>query len=371
MNVAIACGGTGGHLFPGLAVAQTLRRDGHGVLLLVSQKDVDQHAFDGGEGFDVQRIPAIGLPRRKLSLGMIRFLCNLFASICKCQWLYFQRGIDVVLGMGGFTSAAAVRAAQWRFIPTVIHESNSIPGKANLWVARRAKSVACGLQECIAQFRPGKGVWTGTPVRDSLIAMPKDEARRKLSLDPTKPTVLIMGGSQGAGGINQAAMSAWVRIKDFNVIHLTGEQDFQVAKEVYEGANAPVCVCPFLREMELAYNAADIVVSRAGAASLTEIAHYRLPSILVPYPFAAEKHQDRNAEIFEKAGAGQILPQEKLTGDSLAAAIQCLWNNENKRARMAQKLEALDKPNAAVEIVDLLKQAAKFEPVGEPKEATA
>ena len=108
MNVAIACGGTGGHLFPGIAVAQALRRDGHEVLLLVSQKDVDQHAFDLGDAFEVHRIPAVGMPARRRSWAMAGFACKLFASICKCQWLYFQRGVDVVLGMGGFTSAAAV-----------------------------------------------------------------------------------------------------------------------------------------------------------------------------------------------------------------------------------------------------------------------
>jgi UDP-N-acetylglucosamine--N-acetylmuramyl-(pentapeptide) pyrophosphoryl-undecaprenol N-acetylglucosamine transferase len=371
MNVAIACGGTGGHLFPGIAVAQALRREGHTVLLLVSKKDVDQHVFEIGEGFEVQRIPAIGLPVRKLSLAMIGFLCKLIVSICKCQWMYFQRGIDVVLGMGGFTSAAAVLAAQWKFIPTVIHESNSIPGKANLWVARRARFAACGMQDCVENFRPGKGVWTGTPVRTSLSEMPKDEARHKLSLDPAKPTVLVMGGSQGAEAINQAAMGAWPRIKEFNLIHLTGETDLQLAKDVYEGAGAPVCVRAFLCEMELAYNAADIVVSRAGAASLAEIAHYRLPNILIPYPFAAENHQQRNAEVFEKAAAGQILTQEELSGDKLALVIRSLFNNETKRTRMVQKLAALDKTNAAAEIVDLLKQAGHFETVAHPKEATA
>lgn len=371
MNVAIACGGTGGHLFPGIAVAQALRREGHAVLLLVSKKDVDQRVFDLGNEFDVRRIPAIGLPRRKISFAMFGFMVQLFASIVQCQWLYLKHQTDVVLGMGGFTSAAAVCAAQLKFIPTVLHESNAIPGKANLKAARFARFVACGMQECVEKFAKGKGVWTGTPVRDSLVTIPREEALRRLSLDPEKPTLLVMGGSQGSEAINQAAMGAWPRIKDFNVIHLTGVQDHPLAKDVYGGAGAPVRVEAFARQMEALYSAADVVVSRAGAASLAEIAHYRSPNILVPYPEAAEQHQLRNAEVFERAGAGQILMPEKLDADHLAMAVRNLWSNAARRGRMAQKLETLDKPAAATEVVELLKQAAGFEPVAQPKEATA
>jgi len=371
MNVAIACGGTGGHLFPGLAVAQQLRREGHSVLLLVSKKDVDQHAFAFGKEYEVRRIPAIGLPSVKFSFAMLGFLLKLLVAIVKCQYLYMKHHTDVVLGMGGFTSAAAVFAAQLHLVPTVVHESNSIPGKANRWAARFARSAACGLEECVGKFPEGKGVWTGTPVRDALVPIPKEDAVRRLGLDPEKPTVLVMGGSQGAEAINQAAMGAWPLIKKFNVIHLTGPADYQLAKDVYEGAGAPVVTMAFSNEMEIAYSAADVVVSRAGAASLTEIAHYRLPNILVPYPDATDDHQLRNAEIFERAGASHLLPQEKLNPQHLAATIQNVWNNETKRTRMARKLESLDKPAATAEIVGLLKQAAKFEPVAQPKEAAA
>lgn len=371
MNVAIACGGTGGHLFPGLAVAEQLRREGHDVLILVSRKDVDQHASDFDPSLPVVRIPAIGLPRKKLSFAMISFVCKLFVSICACQWRYMRHHTDVVLGMGGFTSAAAVLAAQLHFIPTVVHDSNSIPGKANLWAARCAKFAACGFEACIERFPKGKGVWTGTPVRASLRELPKQEAIERLDLDTKKPTVLVTGGSQGAHALNQATMEAWPQIKDFNLIHLTGNEDFQLAKEVYLGAGAHVYVQPFLREMELAYSAADIVVSRAGAASMTEIAHYRLPGVLIPYPLAAENHQQHNAEIFEKAGAAMIVMQDKLTAHSLAQTIHNLWNNDERRRRMAERLALLQKPNAAVEVVQLLKRAAKFEPIAQPAEVAA
>ncbi|MSR64640.1 MAG: undecaprenyldiphospho-muramoylpentapeptide beta-N-acetylglucosaminyltransferase [Verrucomicrobiae bacterium] len=371
MNVAIACGGTGGHLFPGLAVAEQLRREGHDVLLLVSKKDVDQHAGDFDSSLPIVRIPAIGMPRRKISFAMIAFACKLFASICICQLRYMRHHTDVVLGMGGFTSAAAVLAAQLHFIPTVIHDSNSIPGKANRWAARHAKFAACGFEACIESFPTGKGVWTGTPVRTSLCQIAKQEAVERLDLDTHKPTVLVMGGSQGAHALNQATMEACPNLKDFNLIHLTGVEDLQLANDVYKGAGFPACVQPFLREMELAYSAADIVVSRAGAASLTEIAHYRLPSILVPYPLAAENHQQINAEIFEKAGAAMIVTQDKLTGHSLAQAVRNLWNNDERRRRMAERLVLLQKPGASFDVVQLLKQAAKFEPIGQPSEVAA
>lgn len=371
MNVAIACGGTGGHLFPGLAVAEQLLKEGHDVLLLVSKKDVDRHADDLGLGARVLRIPAIGLPRRKFSPGMIAFGLKLFASLVACQFHFMRHRTDVVLGMGGFTSAAAVLAAQLHWIPTVIHESNAIPGKANRWAARFARFAACGFAACVERFRKGKAVWTGTPVRASLKQVPRGECLDRLALDPQKPTVLVMGGSQGSHAINEATWMAWPRLMDFNIIHLTGNADFQAAKDIYEGVEAPVRVEPFLREMEVAYGAADIVVSRAGAASLTEIAHYRIPNILVPYPLAAEQHQQKNAEIFEKAGAGVILPQEKLSAEELARSIHALWRNEGKRQKMSERLDALIKPNAAGEVVRLLRQAARFEPLADTAEAAA
>ena len=371
MNVAIACGGTGGHLFPGLAVAEQLLREGHEVLVLVSKKDVDRHAAAIGANANVLRIPAIGMPRRKLSFGMIAFVFKLIASIVACQFHFLKHRTDVVLGMGGFTSAAAVLAAQLHFIPTVIHESNVIPGKANRWASRFAKFAACGFRDCVERFRNGKGVWTGTPVRAALEEMPREQCLDRLSLDPAKPTVLVMGGSQGSHAINEAAWTAWPRLKEFNLIHITGEADFQAAKDIYEGVEAIVRVEPFLREMEVAYAAADIVVSRAGAASLTEIAQYRIPNILIPYPLAAEKHQQRNAEVFEKAGAGLILSQDKLSAEQLARAIHALWRNEGKRQKMKERLAGLIKPNAAGEVVQLLKQAARFDPLAHTAEAAA
>lgn len=371
LNVAVACGGTGGHLFPGLAVAEQLRAEGHNVLVLVSKKDVDQHAAELGGGLEVVRIPAVGLPRRKVSFEMIPFIVKLFASIIRCQWLYRRHRTTVVLGMGGFTSAAAVIAAQWLFLPTVVHESNSIPGKANRRAARRAKFVACGFEDCVARFPNNKGVWTGTPVRSSLETLPKYDCVKKLELDPAKPTVLIMGGSQGAHAINEAAWNAGPRLKEFNVIHLTGTADFPLAKELYDGAEANVSVHPFLDEMQVAYSAADLVVSRAGAASLTEIAHYRLPSILIPYPLAAENHQQRNAELFARGGAAEILPQDALKPEKLAASIQSLWKFDDRRRRMSEKVAHSAKPNAVTEVVTLLKRAAGMEPTDGNAEVTA
>jgi UDP-N-acetylglucosamine--N-acetylmuramyl-(pentapeptide) pyrophosphoryl-undecaprenol N-acetylglucosamine transferase len=166
-------------------------------------------------------------------------------------------------------------------------------------------------------------------------------------------------------------MEAVALLKEFNLIHLTGEKDFQLVKSGYEKIGACVFVRPFLREMELAYNAADLVVSRAGAASLTEIAHYRLPNVLIPYPYAAERHQERNAEIFQAAGASELLPQEKLDGQNLAAAIRALWGQEERRRKMAEQLAAFAKPAAIGEIILLLRKAARFQPVIQITEVTA
>src|SRR6266480_1911462 len=207
MNTVIACGGTGGHLFPGIAVAEVLRDRGHEVMLLVSEKDIDALALSGRESFRVEKLPTVGLPS-PFSPTILGFIHRFYESLALCRSIYRTFKPQVVLGMGGFTSTAPVLAGRMRGIPTFIHESNAVPGKANRLTARIVRTVMLGFKECAPFFPKTNTEITGTPVRTELVRLNRREARQKLGLQEDLMTVLVMGGSQGASGINQAMIKA-------------------------------------------------------------------------------------------------------------------------------------------------------------------
>src|ERR1700722_5580022 len=216
MNVAIACGGTGGHLFPGLAVAEVFKNRGHEVLLLISEKQIDAIAVGNRKEFRIQKIPAVGLTKL-VSLQFFSFLAKFMNGLLACLRLYRSFKPDAVLGMGGFTSTGPILAGRITGLPTFIHESNAIPGKANRLNAFLSQKVLLGFEEC-ARYFPNKVVEvTGTPIRDSL-RNPVDRCRalQHLSLENGLQTVLVMGGSQGAHGINEAVVGVLCRFAGKN-----------------------------------------------------------------------------------------------------------------------------------------------------------
>ena len=323
----IACGGTGGHLFPGLAVAETLKARGHDVMLFVSEKEIDTVALKGHPDFRYEKLPSIGMPS-VLSPAFIRFLRRTWESVSLCRNIYRRIQPKVVLGMGGFTSTAPIIAAKLQGIPALIHESNAIPGKANKIGARLSVNVLLGFACCAESFPGSPCITTGTPVHKNLGALiDKAEALKAFQLDPTRKTLLVMGGSQGAAGINQILYKAAPLLKDepFQIIHLTGERDDRLAAANYQRENIPHYVAPFYYTMEEAYSAADLVVSRAGAASLSELSYFGLPSILIPYPYATDDHQTFNAKIFSNAGAAELIQDPRSLPRRLPASSRTFF----------------------------------------------
>ena len=223
MNAVIACGGTGGHLFPGIAVAEVLRERGHEVMLFISEKDIDALALSGRTNFRVEKLPTVGLPS-PFSPAFFGFIRRFNESLSLCRSLYRKFKPQVVLGMGGFTSTAPVLAGRIRGIATFIHESNAIPGKANRLTARIVNAVMLGFKECAPFFPKTHTEVTGTPVRTELVRLDRKVARQKLGLQEDLPTLLVMGGSQGASGINQALIKSlpFLQGVPFQVIHLSG-----------------------------------------------------------------------------------------------------------------------------------------------------
>jgi UDP-N-acetylglucosamine--N-acetylmuramyl-(pentapeptide) pyrophosphoryl-undecaprenol N-acetylglucosamine transferase len=352
LKVIIACGGTGGHLFPGIAVAQELRSRGHEVLLLISEKAVDAQASKKYEDLRFETVRAIAKPRT-LSLRIIPFLWRLRQTIGACRDILRREEADVVLGMGGFTSFPPVSAGAALGLRTYVHDSNAIPGRANRMTARRCTAVLVGMEEAGEHFPESRVIRTGTPVRDELRSFPShEEACEKLSLDPTKKTLLVMGGSQGARHLNEVVVRG-TEGSGWQVVHLTGQSDFERVREEV-GERFGYRVMAFCEEMAVAYAAADFCVATSGASSLTELGMAGLPALLVPYPHAADDHQTANARVFEKAGAAFLLQQRNLTAEGLRGTLGEL--TDEQLDRMSATMKGLVERQAAKRIAEVIEE---------------
>lgn len=357
MNAVIACGGTGGHLFPGIAVAEVLRGRGHEVMLFVSEKEIDSVALAGHSEFRFEKLPTIGLPS-PFSPAIVRFTQRFNESLSHSRRVYRAFQPHIVLGMGGFTSTAPILAGRLRGIPTLVHESNAIPGKANRLTARIVRAVLLGFAECAKFFPKVRTEVTGTPLRADLQRIEKAAARRKLGLREDLRTLLVMGGSQGAVGINQAMVKALPSLQGepFQVIHLSGTRDERLVADNYQRENVPAFVAAFYHAMEEVYSAADLAVARSGAASLSELAAFGLPSLLIPFPYAADDHQTRNAEIFASADAALLVREAELSGDVFARKIRELLGDPDKLQRMSENSARLAPKNAAALVADTMER---------------
>lgn len=354
MKYAIAGGGTGGHLFPALAVGEVLLERGHEVLIFISEKEVDALAIKGRNEFRFEKLPSIGMPKL-FSPAMLTFFQRFNASFAPCRKIFAEFMPDAVLGMGGFTSTAPILAGKLRHIPTFLHESNAIPGKANRLNGRLVDVVLLGFDECKRHFPRARCEVTGTPIRRSLARrIPQQQALAEFGLSPDRKTLLVMGGSQGAHGINEALRAGANRLADIQIIHLTGPGDESQMAETYRKAGVSAYVAAFCHHMENAYSAADLVIARSGAASLSELSHFALPSILIPYPHAAENHQHLNAEIFARSGAAALLIESETTGETLASAIHTLISDADRLHKMAGLSESLAPHDAAVCVAETI-----------------
>ncbi|HEY8965607.1 MAG TPA: undecaprenyldiphospho-muramoylpentapeptide beta-N-acetylglucosaminyltransferase [Candidatus Methylacidiphilales bacterium] len=365
LRVLIACGGTGGHLFPGVAVAEELRRRGHEPLLLVSRKEIDKTALAGRGHLPSRALPAVGWPG--LSLRLFRFAAQLWQARGACRALFAEVRPDVVLGMGGFTSAVPAWEAKRRRVPSLIHESNAVPGRVTRLMAKWADRTLLGFAACAPHLAPARCEVTGTPVRAELVRLPKDEAARVLGLDPAfaGKTLLVIGGSQGARGVNRlfAAAAPLLAGDGLRFVHQTGKDDEAAVAAAYAKAGVRAVVKAFLdgAGMAAAYSLADLAVARSGASSLTELGHYGLPSILIPFPAAADDHQTANARVFEEAGAARLRPQGALTAEEIAATVRNLLSEAGRTEldAMAKAAAGLSVPDAAARVANEVESCAK------------
>jgi UDP-N-acetylglucosamine--N-acetylmuramyl-(pentapeptide) pyrophosphoryl-undecaprenol N-acetylglucosamine transferase len=351
-RVAIACGGTGGHLFPGLAVAQELAKRGCGVTLFISCKEVDQLGTRGLSQFDLVPLPAVGLVQGQ----GLRFLGCFRAAYRLARAEFCRQPPRAVLAMGGFTSAPPVLAGKRLGVRTFLHESNTIPGRANRWLSWVVDGAFVGFESAARRLHSRGVRVTGTPVRPGFTGADAGVCRARFGLDPVRPVVLVMGGSQGASGINEVVSRALPHFAQsaahWQWLHLTGGNDLEKVKRAYAGANTQAVVQSFCSEMDAALGAATVAISRAGASSLAELAAARLPAVLIPYPAATDDHQYFNARAYADTGAARLLAQAEATPQAVAELLAPLMNQPAERAAMQRALERWHLPHAASDIAE-------------------
>lgn len=350
-RLVIAGGGTGGHLFPGVAVAEELRaRRPDAVITFVGTK----------RGIEARVLPELGWPLEFIDVsglktvgvvGAIRGLLRLPRALWQARSILRRLRPDVVLGVGGYASGPIVVAARLAGIPTAICEQNSIPGLTNKLLGKLVRKIFLAFDNSGQFFSSAKIEMSGNPVRRALV--------RQLSAGsaPARDAigVLVCGGSQGATAVNELASQALIALAaqhQLDIVHQTGTRDLAATTQRYADAKVAATCTAFINDMASAYQNADIVIGRAGATTVAELAIAGKPAVFIPFPFAANNHQELNAREMVERGAALSFRQRELTADKLAEALRGLLSDPTKRAAMGTAMTSLAKPNAAGTVVD-------------------
>jgi len=350
MRILVAAGSSGGHIFPALAFLESLRLKlpEAETLLILPEKNAVSRIQAGAQKVSYTCISPFKLrPGFKNVVGLYNFLKGSWQSL----FIILSFRPDLVVGFGSLASVPAVLLA-WLFrIKVVIHEQNVIPGRANKLSAIFADRIAVSFpktQEYFSKYR-NKTAVTGNPLRKEMVILKKNKALDFFGFHPQKFTVLVVGGSQGSSSINDAFIKAvsGLSLKDkLQVIHISGAQDYESIKQRYQGSGIEVRVFAFLKQMQYAYSAADLALSRAGATTITELMLFQLPAIILPYPHAYQ-HQLANARILENAGCALIIEERRLDNDGLRLEMERLMNNRDRLESMRSAYGKLFIPGAA------------------------
>lgn len=344
----ISCGGTGGHLSPGIALAEGLAQRGHESILLISRKRVDARLIQKYPGLRFEAIPGTAFSWRPFRLA--RCAASQARAVLCCLRLMARWRPAAVVGFGGFTSAPVILAGRLARVPVALHESNRAPGLAIRAFGRFARRVYLPLGIRLGSVRPAAARQVGLPVRREIARLPRAEARKALGLDPNHKVLAILGGSQGASALNE-----WIRTRlgvfaaeGIQVYCLTGldKGEPEVRGELIARTGTPMraIFVPFSDSMAEILSAADLVVSRAGAGTLAELIRCETPAILVPYPHAADDHQRLNAEFFERQGGGVVVDQAMLGG--LQAEVLDVIFNDWLLRKFRANLRRMDRANS-------------------------
>ena len=352
IRLMLTGGGTGGHLFPAVATAQQFQKQfpNTEVLFVGTKRKVDTGALKN-YGFASRTIDCYGV-KGKNPYQLLKAIVTLPRAYMQALKVIKEFKPDVIVGGGGYVTGPVISAAKSMGIPAVIHEQNSVPGLANRKLGAIVDTICLSLPGSGTQFNQNKVVYTGNPVRTDILEL----ARQKRKTEAKKKTILVLGGSQGAQAINEMVPKALGSIEsmlknELRIIHQTGEKDVEGVRRAYETQNIEAKVEPFFRNMPSVYKEADLVVSRAGATTLAEISVLGKPALLIPYPYAADNHQEKNGDYYVQGGGAIQFIQKKLTAEKLGDAVVTLLNDPEKLRKMSVAMKKLSYPAAAEQIV--------------------
>ncbi len=356
LRLLVTGGGTGGHLFPAIAVAREFQRQypGTKVLFVGTKRKIDTSSL-ARYGYASKSVTCHGV-KGKNFFQLAKALCSLPIGCMQALSIIWKFKPHIVIGVGGYVTAPVIAAAKSQSVPTVIHEQNSIPGLANRKLGKLADRICLSLPGAEQYFDPAKTVRTGNPVRENILSLlDQNKGREKKG-----KCIAVLGGSQGAHAINNLMVGAvaagnkrkggW-EFADLVIFHQTGAADCEMVRAAYKKAGITAKVEPFFTDMAEVYKQAGLVISRAGATTLSELSVLGLPAIVIPYPHAADNHQKKNGDYYANAGGAILYEQEQLTGDTLAEAIHSLLNDDEKRLQMGRAMSQLGIRTAAENIV--------------------
>ncbi|MDA3816260.1 MAG: undecaprenyldiphospho-muramoylpentapeptide beta-N-acetylglucosaminyltransferase [Prolixibacteraceae bacterium] len=363
LKIIISGGGTGGHIFPALSIASAIKELAPDTeFLFVGAEGRMEMERVPAAGYDIVGLPVMGFPRKPGS-KMLTFFLKLRQSLKKAHAVLRDFQPDVVVGVGGYASGPVLRAAAKTKIPTLIQEQNSYAGITNRLLAKKARKICVAYDNMDKYFPAAKIVFTGNPVRKELLeGLSKvDEARTFYKLDPHKKVLLVVGGSLGARTINQSMMHGLEQLKNSNieVIWQTGKFYYDSITKELEGKELPnIHVHQFLSRMDLAYSVADMVISRAGAGTISELCLMKKPSFLVPSPNVAEDHQTKNALALADRNAAIMVTDSQAVGKLVPEAVEAI-QKDDLLIELSQNIEKMAKPDAAADIARMVIELAK------------
>lgn len=350
----MAGGGTGGHVIPALAVARELRRRGHQPFFIGTRR-----------GIEARLVPAAGFPIEWIEIGglkqvgaarMLRSLFQLPGSVRCALTAIRKRRPAAVFSMGGYVAGPAMAAAWLKRIPMLLMEPNAVAGMTNRWMGKLVDRALVNFEEAIPQFPPGVAEVAGLPVREEFFSIPPKSGGDRF-------TLLITGGSRGSRRLNQAARASWPLFlhagRPVQILHQCGQEDCAALQREFAASSIAGEVVPFIDDMPAAFAQADLIVCRAGAGAVAELAAAGKPAILVPFPFAADQHQLRNAEAMARAGAARLALDREFTGGRLFREVETLASEDGLLERMGQAARTLARPRAAQRAADLLEELAE------------
>jgi UDP-N-acetylglucosamine--N-acetylmuramyl-(pentapeptide) pyrophosphoryl-undecaprenol N-acetylglucosamine transferase len=362
VRIALACGGTGGHIFPGVATGEILAGRGHDVSLWLAGKEEEKRLVKDWSG-EVVAVQSEGFSDG-ISPRAMRTVWSLVHAAKRCTETMRHQRPDVLLGMGSYASVGPVVAAMRLHIPFVLHEANVLPGRAVNLFSRWAAAVAGSFEETRYYMRRKDIVLTGMPIRGRLASAARQGKPREL--DPHRLTILVMGGSRGAHTLNTLVPQSLADCRElgqpFQVVHLSGHDDEHEVRAFYEKAKVHAAVYGFTQDMATIYAQTDLAITRAGAATCAELSAFGVPALLIPYPFAAKDHQTANARAMEKVGAADVVPESDLGASWLKDYVSQCIQNPSRLARMSAATRQRSQQRGAEALADLLERVAERQP---------